>query len=175
MEGVNLFEYVKGSPISRSDPDGLKSVVVRALPWAGGAAAADGPIPIGDIVGAGIITAAAAVDLYLWVKAKDKPVEVDTGDCSKAEHRALQDAVDAACKGASRACTPATKCEDIPKLLGWNRSCLRSRNQINVRCYRGGDPGHIKAADLARDSVMNCISEFERRCRHQQTKRECQK
>jgi RHS repeat-associated protein len=68
---VNLERYAFNEPTSLSDATGLYATVAwwsvgRVLPLAGGAAVADGPIPIGDAVAIGIIGAAAIYDIYLW-------------------------------------------------------------------------------------------------------------
>ncbi len=65
--GINLYAYADLDPINRRDPDGL-SAVVGALPIAGGAAAADGPLPIGDIIAGGILIGAGLYDLYQYLR-----------------------------------------------------------------------------------------------------------
>lgn len=60
--GVNTYLYVNANPTRYTDPNGL-SVLVDVLPWAGGAAALDGPIPIGDIIAGVIITGALIYDM----------------------------------------------------------------------------------------------------------------
>ena len=58
----NLYNYVKGQVLKLNDHIGRSALVVTA-PAAIGAAAADGPLPIGDIIGAGLIIGALIIDL----------------------------------------------------------------------------------------------------------------
>ena len=58
----NLYNYVKGQVLKLNDHIGRSALVVTA-PVAIGAAAADGPLPIGDIIGAGLIIGALIIDL----------------------------------------------------------------------------------------------------------------
>jgi hypothetical protein len=57
--GLNTYVYANADPIRHVDPTG-ESAVVRVLPWAGGAAVADGPLPVGDIV-AGLLLGGALI------------------------------------------------------------------------------------------------------------------
>ena len=52
-DGVNWYAYVDNDPVNRVDPTGNSPA--GALAAAGGAAAADGPLPIGDIIAIGIL------------------------------------------------------------------------------------------------------------------------
>jgi RHS repeat-associated protein len=53
--------------------------VMRAIPAAGGAALGDGPFPVGDAVGVGIIVGALTLDMWdYFSKTKPKPVAIPT-------------------------------------------------------------------------------------------------
>jgi RHS repeat-associated protein len=69
--GLNLYGYVENSPVEHEDPYG-ESAVGAVLPWAGGAAVADGPLPVGDILAGAILAGAAAWDLLDWVNSKGR-------------------------------------------------------------------------------------------------------
>jgi hypothetical protein len=59
--GGNLFSYAEGSPTRLIDPTG-EQAVAWALPAAGGCAIADGPLPVGDVIGAILLTGAVVYD-----------------------------------------------------------------------------------------------------------------
>jgi len=59
---LNRFAFVTGRPVSSIDPYGL-SALVDVLPIAGGAAASDGPLPIGEAIGIAIIIGAIVYDV----------------------------------------------------------------------------------------------------------------
>jgi len=53
---VSLYAYVANDPVNFSDPDGRSAVAIGGrFAAAGAAAAADGPLPIGDVVAVGIL------------------------------------------------------------------------------------------------------------------------
>ena len=60
--GLNTYLYANANPIIFTDPTG-ESALAGALPIAGGAAAADGPLPIGDLIGLGILGGALLFDI----------------------------------------------------------------------------------------------------------------
>jgi RHS repeat-associated protein len=64
-DGRNWHAYCANDPIRMTDPSGLTSaaVVPRALPWAAGAALADGPFPVGDVIAVGILVVAAVIEI----------------------------------------------------------------------------------------------------------------
>jgi RHS repeat-associated protein len=70
----NLYRYVFNRPVGNTDPKGL-SAVACVLPIAGGAAACDGPIPIGDIIAVCLLGIAAIVDVCT---PKECPRKIDT-------------------------------------------------------------------------------------------------
>ena len=77
------------------------------------------------------------------------------GDCTAAEHRALQDAVDAACK-IPRRCSGAQNCGTLLSNYNKNVACADARDAINATCFRGGNPGHRMAAQEARNAAQRC-------------------
>jgi len=71
-DGPNLFAYANNDPVNFHDPNG-KSATAAALPIAGGAAVLDGPLPIGDVIGAGLLVCAL---IYDALTDDDGPVEI---------------------------------------------------------------------------------------------------
>jgi len=61
--GVNLYGYVGNDPGNGVDPLG-QSAVGTALPFAGGVALADGPLPFGDTAAAALVGTAIVYDWY---------------------------------------------------------------------------------------------------------------
>jgi hypothetical protein len=71
--GPNLYQFNVNEPISNIDSEGHSgSAVLRCLPIAGGCAVGDGPLPIGDVIAAGILVGAVAWDLC-HPRANDNP------------------------------------------------------------------------------------------------------
>ncbi len=60
--GLNTYGYVSAHPLMLVDPKGLDAFS-NAIPFAVGAAASDGPIPVGDLIGGGILVGAAIYDM----------------------------------------------------------------------------------------------------------------
>ena len=60
--GINLYTYALDNPVRYTDPFGL-SALTGTLPIAGGLAAADGPLPVGDLIGLGLLGGALLYDL----------------------------------------------------------------------------------------------------------------
>lgn len=86
------------------------------------------------------------------------------GDCTPAEHRALQNEVNRACKGRSRRCLGTDDCATIWDKIEANAECIRARSVINARCFRGGDAGHNEALVAAVGALNNCWAVFNRNC-----------
>ena len=70
----NFLRYVSNDPVNLVDPNG-ESALTAILPFAGGAAAADGPFPVGDVIGGSLLAGAALWDLYNWMN--QEPAEED--------------------------------------------------------------------------------------------------
>lgn len=63
LAGYNFYVYVRNNPLNFVDPDGLQAFA-GALPVAGGFAAADGPLPVGDAIAVGILVGAGLYELW---------------------------------------------------------------------------------------------------------------
>ncbi|WP_353327979.1 RHS repeat-associated core domain-containing protein, partial [Chitiniphilus shinanonensis] len=76
--GINTYSYVGGKPLLYIDSLGLDAIPWRvALSIAGGAAAADGPLPVGEVVAVGIL---ATVLIYNALQdPNDGPMEMAKG------------------------------------------------------------------------------------------------
>ena len=85
------------------------------------------------------------------------------GDCTSAEHRALQAIVDRDCDR-ERRCTQNDDCATIWQRIQHNAECIRARSTINARCFRGGDIGHTIAVANAVGALGNCWAVYNRRC-----------
>lgn len=93
--------------------------------------------------------------LTAWVggvTAQDQP---PPGDCTTEQHRALQDAVDAACK-IPRRCDGTQDCATLLANYNKNIACADARDTINITCFRGGNRGHRQAAQDARNAAQRC-------------------
>ena len=71
---ANLYRYVFNNPVNFTDPEGESALTITA-PFAAGAAAADGPLPIGDAVALTILAGAAIYDLAVII---DEAIDDET-------------------------------------------------------------------------------------------------
>jgi len=77
--------------------------------------------------------------------------------CPLAVCQALQAVVVATCKAPPPlACRRISGCEPLKAMRQRWASCRDARNDINLTCFGGGNPGHRTAADLADLNVRNC-------------------
>jgi len=142
-----LFAYAAGRPTSEADLLGLQAVAAAA-PWAAGCAAVDGPLPVGDIVALIIVGGAVAIDFSTGCR--------KCGNCSEGEHQLLQALVELSC-GGKRKCFDGQSTMTYFWNYARNVACQRSRNNINNRCFGGGDDGHRRAADEAGRAAEKCL------------------
>lgn len=71
-DDMDLYAYVGGDPVNRTDPDGKCSRAAGAVGLL--AAAADGPIPVGDVIGAGIVIGDCIYRVYRLLESAGQPV-----------------------------------------------------------------------------------------------------
>jgi RHS repeat-associated protein len=114
--GINTYVYALNDPIRHFDPLGLNaSALTRLAPIAGGFALADGPVPIGDLIGAGIILGAIIYD------ACQEDDEEDT--CENAEDECFEECKHLLAGDRMNQGTPYRSCRI---------ACLKRKG-----CYRG--------------------------------------
>lgn len=98
--GQNLYAYVNGNPLNAVDPRGEVGALVGALPFMGGAAAVDGPLPIGDIVAVAIGVVAIGIDVHAYYRDRSREqcrrrnddqclslLNLDTATCQRVRSR----------------------------------------------------------------------------------------
>ncbi len=182
---INLYEYCYSSPLTFRDPEGDTPAIV--IPIVGGISAAEAVAgtfglslaacmatpscrdAVYDSLRQGVLDTADSLSRAAgkaraiaeklararlrWLRAGNRK----RGNCTPAEHGALQAAVTTACKGSSRSCDGLTDCKAILANAAKNTACLQARNAINTRCFGGGDAGHQRAADEASTAAFNCV------------------
>jgi chromosome segregation ATPase len=79
-----------------------------------------------------------------------------TGDCSEEEHKKLQKAVHDACDQPRKCTFEMRDCDDLKKRLAINNACAAARDEINNKCYQGGDDTHREEANNARKTAAIC-------------------
>ena len=147
--GRNLLAIAGNKPISYVDTDG-RGAMAGVLPIAGGMAAADGPLPILDIVAGVAIIGAGIYDL-----SQPGP---GTGNCSTLYYGILKANVDAAKleTGILKGCNDSNCCWVLKiKKTAW-LGLAAARSVINDKCFDGGDAGHQQAAAQAWQNVVKC-------------------
>ncbi|MDY7091564.1 MAG: RHS repeat-associated core domain-containing protein [Acidobacteriota bacterium] len=143
--GLNLFAYGLSNSIVRRDPLGLQATAALEL----GCSLMKSRSGLGVAAGVLIIGGSAAVT--------NSCKERNCGDCSPAEHAALQLAVELFCKTGLRACSPGQNLGLLLTNKKKNINCAAARDRINKRCFNGGDLGHQRASADAWQAVANCV------------------
>jgi RHS repeat-associated protein len=88
----------------------------------------------------------------------------NSGDCTAAEHAALEAAKLAACNGAKH-CRPNDTCETILLNIARLEACVLARRTIMRRCFRGGDERHENEVRRQERGLADCIFDArEKRC-----------
>jgi RHS repeat-associated protein len=131
----NGYAYVANNPQYYLDPTGTSAVAV-VLPFAGGAAVADGPFPVGDAIGAAAIAAAAVVDSILIAKAwKEREKERERAKRrrdkeKKARRQTLCDNIYKAYKASCalpRGCNVGMICSELKPRIAAGMACVGGR------------------------------------------------
>jgi hypothetical protein len=145
---MNAYVYPT-NPVEGVDPLGLsEEAMAAAIPIALTAAAADGPLPIGDIVGGVILAGAAIYGLTCSDKAK------------KAQER----------KAYSRVCkspVPPTgdQCKDAKANLDRLKLCLQLRVDFSEKWFNHNpDLGHMEEIENTRKAIVKLEEFLKRNC-----------
>lgn len=176
VDGLNLYQFLYSKPTARLDYSG--NATIAALPLAGGAAAADGPLPIGDVIGAGILAGALTYDAYLgltkWKKklrdearARERERARKKRDreklCDEIHHRyrEIECAKDSACN-------KFMTCEELAARLAIASACVAGRQSFWHLCrHRLRAPNNYEIALMGRRAAQrNCaqlLSDCERK------------
>ena len=155
---MNEYKFLFNRAIVYIDNKGL-SAVMQLTPTAIVLAASDGPIPVGDVLAVSLLATAAVVDAVT--------PGPGTGDCARAVHRVLQNAVDAAKKTTRLlgGCNEKEYCWTLKiKKKAW-LALATARSIINKKCFRGGDSGHSQAEADAWTNVGKCERAIQCRCK----------
>ncbi len=107
------------------------------------------------------------IDEYFDIDSADD-VEVNRpGDCAWPRYFQLRGSVVRHCKhGLTTNCDRNTSCHVVNGRLLSNQRCQAARANLNRECFRGGDPGHIRAENDYRRAVGNCTARLQA-CRRQ--------
>ncbi|MCE7957650.1 MAG: RHS repeat protein [Acidobacteria bacterium ACB2] len=123
--GGSLFSYAEGNPTRLIDPTG-EQAIAWALPAAGGCAIADGPLPVGDVIGAILLAGAIVYDA-----SRERTCE---GECSERDARC-----DRQLKDDEQRCTGWWKMRRNPN-YGNYHACMGSAMFRYSECLRFGFP-----------------------------------
>jgi hypothetical protein len=95
------------------------------------------------------------------------------GNCEQGIHDAMQRLVKQWCdppegiKGTQerwRTCSPEDSCGKLRLKIRRNQLCAQYRQDINHKCYEGGDEGHQTAEQDARNAQANCMAMYRAKC-----------
>jgi len=87
------------------------------------------------------------------------------GDCTEQRWRQLQEDVDKRCKKVSFSCKKGESCPETKSKMRRAEKCAKARETINKECFRGGDPGHKRAAKNARRAQKRCRKLIKKNCK----------
>ena len=127
--GINLFVFVYNNPVNHIDLAGLNAIV---LGLAGGAAALDGPLPVGDALAAGLLVGLAINNYFFDSGRQPIPFPLPTPDVTPPGPQQAQDLI----------LTPALShfpsllppgIDNIPDEL-LRRECQRLRKEKGKKC-----------------------------------------
>jgi len=156
---LNRYAFVTGRPLNLVDPFGLDGIDATLDIWlirgVGGLMCAI-PVPIAQAVGVGIIMLTLSGDTP---KTQTLPGEglAPPGDCGQGYYDFLKEQKELICNQ-PRACSKSLgNCSDIISNLALNNACVKARDDVMKKCFRGGDKRHQKERESARKSVTNCI------------------
>ncbi len=93
------------------------------------------------------------------------PIPAPPGDCSVAQHRALQDDVTNKCKSGPRSCRGVNDCAALLQNQQKNWDCAVARETVADTCFRGGDAGHRIAITEALNAAAYCERRYNQQCR----------
>ena len=87
------------------------------------------------------------------------PWKYGRSDCPPEELAALQKQVHAICDQPRR-CERITDCLELYRRVEINRECLKARQNIMDKCFRGGDPSHRQQAEEVRRTLNECLKRW---------------
>jgi RHS repeat-associated protein len=154
---VNLYRYVRNSPIHRVDPMGLTSYPCSPLEWkkCQDRCAQDNTPDVEYRAVGCTIERYVYSGVYIQFR-KCVCHGREKCDCTSDRRYQLQQEVVARCR-------PLTKCDSpmdsqsAMAMAGKWRDCADARDRINKECYRGGNPTHRAEASNARRQAWNCL------------------
>ena len=165
-DGTNLYKYAADNPTNLSDPMGKFAIVL--IPAA--------LIELFEalVVLLGLLTALVLIRDLINSLVKCKPSgsipNRPSGDCTPTEYAALKASIDALCPGKGNSltrCEPSDSCDDLAAKGQKFGGCATARDQVNTKCFRGGDETHREEARNAVNAAVRCAFLWESNdCRH---------